>query len=159
MVTRTLVTDAFTILIPVICHTNFSEASLEILNFFCIPNLLRIECAIAVSEYFTKKPWNEYSHDFGKEFRCKTYFYSEGLYYFLYPFFCTNNNREFLAQLEIPETFDITAPDPNFFVEHVSLFFNNFDNIENYKSLYHYQNIRDSSKLRAILSRLKILDV
>ena len=154
MIARTLVTDAFAKLIPVICHTDFSEASLEILNFFCIPNLLRIECAIAVRQYFREKPWNEYSHNFGKEFRCKTYLSSKGLYYFLYPFFCTNNNREFLAQLEIPETFDITAPS----LSTTSPDHKSFDTPENFDCLRCYHSLENSDKLRAILSRLKILN-
>jgi hypothetical protein len=145
--------NAFTSLIPVICHQNFSEASLEVLNFFCIPNLLRIECAIAVCEYFREKPWNVYSH-LSKRFSCRTYLYSEGLYYFLYAFFCTNNNREFLAQLEIPETFDITAPS----LSTTSPDHKSFDTPENFDCLRCYHSLENSDKLRAILSRLKIIN-
>ena len=69
-------------------------------------------------------------------------------------FFCTNNNREFLAQLEIPETFDITAPS----LSTTSPDHKSFYNPENFDCLRCYHSLENSEKLRAILSRLKILN-
>lgn len=102
---RSLLVYAFEKLIPVICHVRFSKITLEVLNRYSIPNLLRIECALAAVNYFHEKPWDDYN--FNRKFSSITYLQSEGLYYFLYPFICNNNNKEFLARLQISDTFKI----------------------------------------------------